>query len=48
MAKSITSGLIGIAIDEGLIASVDDPVTKYISELRQQDQRFDNIMEETL
>jgi beta-lactamase family protein len=28
MAKSITSALIGIAIDEGLIASVDDPITK--------------------
>ena len=43
MAKSITSGLIGLAIDEGLIASVDDPVTKYIPELRQKDPRFDNI-----
>jgi Beta-lactamase len=43
MAKSITSALIGIAIDEGLIASVDDPVTMYIPELRQKDPRFDNI-----
>ena len=34
MAKSITSILIGIAIDEGLIKSVNDPVTKYIPELK--------------
>jgi CubicO group peptidase (beta-lactamase class C family) len=32
MAKSIVSLLIGIAIDEGLIYSVDDPVSKYIPE----------------
>ncbi len=32
MAKSIVSLLIGIAIDEGLIGSVDDPVSKYIPE----------------
>ncbi|MGB7636283.1 MAG: serine hydrolase [Nitrososphaeraceae archaeon] len=35
--------LIGIAIDEGLIASVDDPITKYIPELKQKDPRFNNI-----
>jgi len=34
MAKSFTSALIGIAIDEGHIESVDDPLTKYIPELR--------------
>jgi CubicO group peptidase (beta-lactamase class C family) len=33
MAKSITSILIGCAIDEGLIKSVDEPVTNYIPEL---------------
>ncbi|WDF69987.1 serine hydrolase [Sphingobacterium oryzagri] len=33
MAKSITSLLIGIAIDEGLIKSVDEPITNYIPEL---------------
>lgn len=33
VAKSVTSILIGIAIDEGLILSVDEPVTKYIPEL---------------
>jgi len=33
MAKSITSLLIGCAIDDGLIQSVDEPVTRYIPEL---------------
>jgi CubicO group peptidase (beta-lactamase class C family) len=33
MAKSITSILIGCAIDEGLIKSVEEPITKYIPEL---------------
>lgn len=37
IAKSITSALIGIAIDEGLIASVDDPVSMYLEELNQPD-----------
>ncbi len=32
MAKSIVSLLVGIAIDEGKIGSVDDPLTKYIPE----------------
>ncbi|MCI4591690.1 beta-lactamase family protein [Sphingobium sp. BYY-5] len=34
MAKSITSLLIGIALDRGLIASLDDPAGKYVPELR--------------
>lgn len=42
-AKSITSLLIGIAIDARLIASVDDPVTKYIPELEKRDPRFSLI-----
>lgn len=33
MAKSVTSILIGCAIDEGLIKSVDDPITVYVPEL---------------
>jgi CubicO group peptidase (beta-lactamase class C family) len=33
MAKSVTSILIGCAIDEGLIVSVDEPITNYIPEL---------------
>jgi len=34
MAKSITSALIGIALHEGLIHSLDDPITKYVPELK--------------
>lgn len=33
MAKSVTSILIGCAIDEGLIKSVNEPITNYIPEL---------------
>ena len=34
MAKSVTSILIGCAIDEGLIKSVEEPITNYIPELK--------------
>lgn len=34
MAKSITSLLIGIAIDEGRIKSIEEPITNYIPELK--------------
>jgi len=33
MAKSFTSALVGMALDDGLIASVDQPVTGFIPEL---------------
>jgi CubicO group peptidase (beta-lactamase class C family) len=33
MAKSITSTLIGMAVDDKLIGSVDDPIVKYVPEL---------------
>jgi CubicO group peptidase (beta-lactamase class C family) len=33
VAKSFDSAMIGMAISEGLIGSVDDPVTKYLPEL---------------
>jgi Beta-lactamase len=35
MAKSFTSALIGIAIMEGYINNVNDPITKYLPELAQ-------------
>lgn len=35
MAKSVTSILIGCAIDDGLIQSVNEPITTYIPELRE-------------
>ena len=34
LAKSVASTLIGIALQQGLIASLDDPVTRYVSALR--------------
>ena len=33
VAKSFVSALLGIAIDEGLIGSVSEPVSKYVPEL---------------
>jgi CubicO group peptidase (beta-lactamase class C family) len=33
MSKTITAMLVGIALDQGKIASLDDPVTKYLPEL---------------
>ena len=43
MAKSFISFLIGAAIDDGLIQSIEDPITNYIPELLQRDQRFKKI-----
>ena len=43
VAKSFVSTLVGIAIDEGLIGSVTDPVTEYLPELAEQDPRFERI-----
>ncbi len=42
-AKSITSALIGIAIQEGYIKSVDDPIPTYLPELARRDPRFNKI-----
>ena len=41
--KSFDSALIGIAIDEGHITSVDDAVTTYLPELLDQDEAFGQI-----
>jgi CubicO group peptidase (beta-lactamase class C family) len=43
MAKSYASALVGIAIDEGYIKSVDEPITTYIPELLEKDERFKSI-----
>jgi CubicO group peptidase (beta-lactamase class C family) len=43
VAKSFVSALIGIAIEEGLIGDVDDPVTDYLPELADRDARFGRI-----
>jgi CubicO group peptidase (beta-lactamase class C family) len=42
-AKSFTSALIGIAIMEGYIGSVNDSITKYLPELADRDSRFKDI-----
>ena len=41
VAKSFTSALVGIAIDEGYIKNVDDPIVTYLPELK--DRGFDTI-----
>lgn len=43
VAKSFTSALIGFAIQDGFIDSVDDPITRYLPELAVRDERFSNI-----
>lgn len=43
VAKSIDSALIGIAVDEGLIGSVEEPITDYLPELLERDHRFGDI-----
>ena len=40
VAKSYTSALVGMAIAEGYIDGVDDPVTDYLPELAERDARF--------
>ena len=42
-AKSITSLLVGIAIDRGHIGSGSDPVTTYVPELATRDARFQRL-----
>jgi CubicO group peptidase (beta-lactamase class C family) len=43
MAKSFASTLVGVAIDEGYIKSVDESITNYITELLGKDERFKAI-----
>jgi CubicO group peptidase (beta-lactamase class C family) len=43
MAKSFASALVGIAIDEGYIKSVNEPITNYLPELLEKDKRFGSI-----
>ena len=43
MAKSFASALVGLAIDEGYIKSVDEPITNYLPELLKKDKRFKSI-----
>ena len=43
IAKSFASALIGIAVSEGYIHSVDDPITDYLPEIAERDPAFANI-----
>jgi CubicO group peptidase (beta-lactamase class C family) len=43
MAKSFLSTLVGVAVQEGLISNINDPITKYIPELLERDIRFEEI-----
>jgi CubicO group peptidase (beta-lactamase class C family) len=43
VAKSFTATLVGIAIEEGSIGSLEDPVTVYLPELAERDDRFGDI-----
>lgn len=43
VSKSVTSLLLGIAIDEGKIKSVNDPITKYIPELAEANGTFKKL-----
>ena len=43
VAKSFVSALVGIAISEGFIGSVDDPITRYVPEMLDVDPRYANI-----
>jgi CubicO group peptidase (beta-lactamase class C family) len=43
VAKSYASALVGLAIADGYINSVDDPITDYLPELAERDARFHDI-----
>lgn len=43
VAKSFLSTLVGIGIDEGYIGGLDEPVTDYIPELLDRDEKFADI-----
>lgn len=43
VAKSVVSALVGIAIHDGHIASIEDPITRYLPELAATDPRFARI-----
>jgi CubicO group peptidase (beta-lactamase class C family) len=43
VAKSLLSTLIGIAIEEGAISGLDEPITRRLRELEERDRRFARI-----
>ena len=48
VSKSVTALLVGIAIDEGLINDVNDPITQYIPELKDGHPYFEQLTIEHL
>lgn len=48
VTKSVTSLLIGMAIDKGYIRSVEDPVTEYLPELKHSAPEFESLTLENL
>ena len=47
-AKSFGTALVGIAVEEGSIGSIDNPITDYLPELAERDPRFAEITIEDL
>ena len=47
VSKSLTSALVGLAAADGLL-HINDPITKYLPELQERDQRFEAITVENL
>lgn len=43
VSKSITSLMCGIAVDDGYIRSIDDPVTVYLPELKKEDPMWQKL-----
>lgn len=43
ISKSITSLMCGIAVDDGYIHSIDDPVTDYLPELKKEDPMWQKL-----
>ncbi|UCD98609.1 MAG: serine hydrolase [Chloroflexota bacterium] len=43
VAKSYDSALIGSAIADGYLKSIDDPITDYLPEMLERDPRFQNV-----
>ena len=43
MAKSVVSSMVGVALADGRITSIDDPITRYLPELLRNDARFGAI-----
>jgi CubicO group peptidase (beta-lactamase class C family) len=43
VGKSVTSLMIGKALDEGLIESIHDPVTKYLPDLKGTEAQYENM-----